>query len=430
MINGGLETINIQNGLRINDGLELYPLSEKFPYNGTVYGPLLPQLLSVVFKLNFDLILSAKLIIILFILLTLYMIFKNQKFFSFELLLLLTIFYSYFISIRPDMLILFCVTYVLLGSRNKIFALLLPFTISALVLLKAYSVFFAIYALVIKQNRIKGIILQLSICLFIISLFFKVTNHSIIGWIETNLAALRHGYNYENMFAGLLIFLILIILSFASNFQLRKFLQDFDKIGLLVVVAAHFLTFAVASKNGAGPSHFIPLILIDAFVIKKYSLARNENSLTLFLVIPVVFFLVFSLRSNANVISSDFGNMHKKLTEIRYLDNKFPGLFMGQSGSNSNDVYFANFLRQGNNIQLDYSTFADLNLNGLDDSSFANKLENCYFDRVIVPNGGSPFSLISPYTGNSLFPVARIIFTERYSLITKGLYFDVHECKL
>jgi hypothetical protein len=431
LISGSLENISIQNSYRIRHDIDLFPYADKFPYNGSVYGPLLPQIISFISFINLDIVFLSKLIIAYFLLCTfLVFIFHKDKF-NKELLLLLIMFYATLTSVRPDVIILFALTIILIYGHNRKSFLIIPFILLALIVLKINAILFGIYALIIirRFSNLKLFITVFSSLIFT-CLYFLLFQISIKGWVLTNLSATKHGLNFKNLILGLIVYLIILIIGLSREFQTKKFLTSFGKINVLLMISIHLVSILIASKNGAGPHHLAPVILIDSYLIKEFSLISNLDSKFIIILAPVLMFFLVSFRSNLNVILSDMNDSLMKRSEIQHFDSKYTNLFMGQSGENSKDIIYVSYFKNGNPIQVDYSTFGDLNIVGLNDLRFASEISSCNLKLILLPKGNGAFDLKSPYNSNvSLFPHVRSEFTKNYFLVESGKFFDLYGCE-
>ena len=432
-LTGGLaESISIQNALRLNDHLPLYPGDQKFPYNGSLYGPLLPLILSKVFTVSTNYVLVSKLIILILNIITIIIIYKMRTKIISEILILIIMFYQYLTYIRPDILIVFLITiliYFMQFKANNIFAF--SFFVSLLALLKISALFYGVILFVIfYPKKIRDFLKVMLLVCVQVYLFFTMFDINLKNWFKTNLKGTQHNINVNNLLLNIFIFLIIFFL--ISNTENKKIFKEFfNKIDILILFFCNFIVLLIASKNGAGYNHLIPLLLIYSLTLKSLGIKIRASKNMGVLVFTVLIFLIFSFRSNINVIYQGYDLSIKKVAEIKFFDQKYKGIFMGQSGINGEGLEYVNYLNYGDAIQVDYSTFGDLNLTGEKSTFFSEAIRLCRFKYISIPNMGSPFLLQSPYAaGKLLFPGINEVFHENYHPISDGKFFTIYSCNI
>jgi hypothetical protein len=81
--------------------------------------------------------------------------------------------------------------------------------------------------------------------------------------------------------------------------------------------------------------------------------------------------------------------------------------------------------------QIEYSSYMDLRLVGVPDTSLQLGFETCRIRHLAVPKGEPPFSLVTYYSETEpLFSdELRTTFARRYEKIAAGRWFDTYECR-
>jgi hypothetical protein len=281
----------------------------------------------------------------------------------------------------------------------------------------------------------------------------------IIPFIPANISAAdylgyirlgaRHGLSLE-LFAWNSVFLVsLWIPALLVLLALRK--ERTPAPQYVVPFAALLLTaeiavIVVASKPGAGAHHLLPFLGFHSFLLQRMLVAaagRQRDAVSwrelpaaraaLTGLAAVLVGTAYPAVAKLNgLLKFDLqgSSQRAQLEELTRFADRYPHGMVGLAGRESYALtLFRPWITLKGTLQTDYGAWMDWNLSGASDAPLARALWACEIPYLYVPAGGEPFTMDSGYGTGPLFSDAvRESFTHGYSLVHPGQYFDVYGC--
>jgi phage shock protein PspC (stress-responsive transcriptional regulator) len=195
------------------------------------------------------------------------------------------------------------------------------------------------------------------------------------------------------------------------------------------VAASEVFVAIIAGKPGAGVHHLLPFVAINACIIEMLLESREQKGAS---VVKLVYAsamvpVVVSMLTVISPMVKGWRIYSEARTELAELGRTYTDLAAGASDMDDYPYVFLRVLLSG--PQLDYTAFMDLQYSGVDDHSFAMKLQKCEIMNIAVPRTGAPFSITNIYTGRPLMSDdVRMRFKENYELVKEGVYYNIYSC--
>jgi hypothetical protein len=276
-----------------------------------------------------------------------------------------------------------------------------------------------------------------------VALPFAPSNVSAAGYLSYLQLALRHGLDLDmfrrncvfllGMWAPILLFLRPVAGATGAPPALRGFAWT--------LLGAECVVVVVASKPGAGMHHLLPFLTLHAYLLQSLYIEQRASSpgasrsvdtrATLALAATILGMLWPTAQSYSRLLEFElrWPEHVRQRDELLRFTAQFPHGMIGVAGEAS--YVLANFrpwITQQGTPQTDYGAFMDLRLSGLGDEPLRLALDLCRMPFVYMPRPGMPFTLMSRYGGALFSDALRDEFTQRYSLVAVGNYFDVFAC--
>lgn len=425
-------------GSIMQKGEILYPAPDPYPYYGIVYGPALAEIQFIFQSLRLPILIASKLPgLIAFVVFSLILFHLNKTFWARGYLIYLIPLGVLLFWNRPDsfLLLIVCLA-LLLGEKfvgNKFLPVLLGILAGAASAFKIHGiiyVFVAYLAIIFTTHISISFIVLFSICsLLSFFTFFVPQNVSFFSFIDYVEYAGVQGLSLSVWLGNVvyLIFLNLPVFFIAWN---GAKLERNTILILFIILGFELIITIIAASPGSGAYHLLPFIPINAYIINRISEKSTFINKSLMkvlyasLIIPSLITSVWFFYPMAKYWRQ-FSEAQK---EIMKFDKKYPGLIMGLT-SDSNGYRFVYLYVILKNTQIDYQGYMDLQYSGVGDEKFAENLNNCNIENILLPNNGPPFYMNNYYTKQPLFSEnIRQAFKQRYTLSENGEYFSVYTC--
>jgi hypothetical protein len=455
----------IEGARNLSKNIPLYPTKgEYYPYNTTLYGPIISLILLLFIKLPIETYISAKIpsfiVFILFVFLIICSLNSQQKNiqnklfikFPFYYLLYLLIISTWLYCVKAEPYFIFLVSltiFIINRYKNSGIVFLLLGVLSALSsLLKLHGAMYIIIAFFCASDnytiKIKNILLY--IVGFIICIFLPFTNQSISLFSYIDLLIFFSSHTIELMlfikaFLTLIVILMPIFIVSIYLFIIHANIDKKVKINLFIIICLELLITIPCAKSGSLINHLMPLIPVNAFIFGKLliyipNLFFQEIKIKLCHSIIQSLYLVLSFICIINVILIYFAfisywpDSDQSVKEIKFLNNKYSNAMMGITEPKLLYLYY-NRIYLGAS-QLDYLGYADLKLAGYSDFELDEKIKNCSINYFIFPKSGVPFMFLDDYSmiKKTLISTNTIkSFQKNFILIDKTDHYSVFECR-
>lgn len=426
------------HGVVLKGGSLLYLMPVgSYPYYGIIYGPALSEIQLLFQWLGFPTLVSSKLPgLMAFAFAGLILLRLNKDWLYRGYLLYLFPFGLMLFHNRAEPYLLLIVSISILISKNCADKKYLPILMGLLGgVASALKIHGAAYVLAAYLAVVpsKGVSIH-SLALFSISsalsffAFFIPQNVSFVAfWGYLRLAVDQHGFSIRLLFENLL-YLSFLFLPLFMFWREAKF-ERITRINvLLILIVELFITF-IAAKNGAGFYHLMPLIPINVFIFQKIwtKTLFNKDLIKVLYASLIIASLITVLLDFVLPMSKSWRQFYEAKKEAMYFENKYPGILMGVTDDNGYPYSFLRVILKGE--QIDYESYMDLQISGINDDTFAENLKNCRIQYILVPNIGNPFSLNNYYSLKPLFSEnVRESFKSKYNIIEIGKHYSLYTC--
>ncbi|MEM5777159.1 MAG: hypothetical protein QXJ06_01795, partial [Candidatus Aenigmatarchaeota archaeon] len=260
-------------------------------------------------------------------------------------------------------------------------------------------------------------------------LFFIPNNVSYNGFLAyITLAGSKHGLSFL-LWLESFTYLILLILPFLLLRKEIKF-NTLYKSNLFIIAIIEFLITIVASKHGNGFYHLMPFIPVNTFILSRLIEFEEikKGLLTVLYACFVLITVITVLRDFILPIEKSWAVFYEAKKEIEYISEKRPDMVMGVTDDKGYPYAFFRVLLK--NRQVDYASFMDLQISGIDDETMVKNLMYCRICCITMPNTGEPFTLRNYYTSRPLFSdKVKEAFFEGFFPVEKLKYYTVYRCK-
>jgi hypothetical protein len=212
-----------------------------------------------------------------------------------------------------------------------------------------------------------------------------------------------------------------------------------------VLLPAELVVTLIAAKPGAGIHHMLPFVGYHSFLLTQllertgsYDADQrwSERPTTQAAVVGVALVLFGTSWSTALGIRTSVNFelqrplRQAQLAELLRFADQYPRGMLGIAG---NESYALTLLRPWITLrgtsQTDYGAWMDWNLSGVSDRPLVTALGRCEIPYLFVPIGGEAFALDNTYRTGPLFSAeVRAAFAAHYRLIDPGQYFNVYRC--
>jgi hypothetical protein len=269
---------------------------------------------------------------------------------------------------------------------------------------------------------------------------FLAPNVSLLHYIAFLEATLQHGFARSLLilnlrFGGVLIMPVLVM----GWRHWRGEKQPDMPMGIAYFVSVAIVC-GIGAKNGAGPTHLLPFLPAFVFLLVKATrsvrIPGGENAWAAALSLC---FLVLAVAYTPGFESNLLGLRTWDLTnddpaflrEATQLYRAYPAASMGVSdnASDGRAEYRAIGVFAGAPLTYDTTTWMDLQKGGVPEEVVDRLLVDCRTPVWIIPKGGSPFSIESPYGPDLMFSDRfRALFATEYKMVRDGAYYTVWAC--
>lgn len=433
-----VEPIVASLGVVIKNGDPLYPMPVGvYPYNGSIYGPALFEIQAVFQWISgVSIITKSKLPGLLALIISAIILMRiNRSWLYRGYLLYLFPFGIMLFWNRAEPFLIMIVSLSLFVGKNYEKSRYLPVLMgvlggmaSALKIHGVAYVFTAYLAVAASSFSISAILLFSISAILSFSAFFLPHNVMFSGfWGYLKFAGNEHGLSFRLWMENLayLIFLLFPIILLGRNATFER-LMRFRMTLILIIV---LLITIIASKHGNGFYHLLPLIPVNAFMMQRLSrniIERQTLIKVIYASLIAVSFVVV-LMDFVFPMTKSWRQFDYAQKELVSFEKRYPDIIMGVTDEHG---YPYSFLRAMlSKRQIDYAAYMDLQVSGIKDEGFAEKMKNCEIYNMLVPNTGKPFSLNNYYTLKPLFSDnVRELFREKYNLSKRGIYYSVFTC--
>jgi hypothetical protein len=296
------------------------------------------------------------------------------------------------------------------------------------------------------RDRIRSAILFATVAALVAALpFFGAGASSIEEYISVLLMTAKQGLSIYAFTMNLLFATLLLMPIAITWYSHRPTLDSFDKWfqgGLFVALG---ITSIVASKPGAGPPHFLPLVPISVFCLLRVleaprlraapELFRDNYSDRKLAEILLASLLIFygprTVWWTMQVITNSGSNTEQmKIDELQGFYSRYSLAEVGLSDkAHYTDTFYRVLLVfQGAPLHVDFTSWSELQYAGVSESRLTGLLEHCDVPVWIVPKG-EPFTMTNVYSGLPLLSERfRRIFLVKYTLIEEGRFYNIWKC--
>lgn len=424
-------------GLAMKRGEHIYPLPYgSYPYSGILYGPLLFIIQMFFHRLGLNEIIGSKLPgIIAFAVAALFLWRLKKDWFYRGYLLYLFPFGIILFWNRSDSFFLLLVSLALFIANRYAKNKYTPFIVgvlgglaSALKLHGLLYIFIAYLCVNCEKINFKAIFLFFISSFITFFIIFLPENITLEGFWAYIFKVQKQGFSLQLWWESFiyLIFLFIPFYILRNDINFKKLWN----LNIFFIFAIEFLITIVASKRGNGFYHLLPLIPVNAIILSSNinGLAKRKDLITIFFIslIFINFYTVFSDFILPFTKSWHMFNEAKK--EIISLTEKRPNIVMGVTDDNGYPYSFFRVILNGR--QIDYASYMDLQVSGIDDREFYENMKSCKICCMLIPNKGIPFTLNNYYTLKPMFSdKIRKTFEEMFCPEKRGNYFTVYRCK-
>lgn len=427
-------------GRLLHQNQSLYPLDGNFPYNGSVYGPVTAEVQYFIQSFNLPIMFATKLPGILgYLLFGLVIKRLSREYIDFRyLIFLFPLGYILFWN-RADPWLLLCVSLTLLvGIRKKwqtrefiLFGVLGGIASG----FKIHGIIYIIGAML--ATGVQSAVTFRLIFLFLVSFF---STYSLL-FLPKNIS-IEGAFHYLFLLGGQGQGLSIVL--FWHNFITLMFLVT--PIGLQLIhnrastlipwnlkvfFVCQLLICIVAARPGAGIHHLLPLIPINAYILRRLQ-SDTKTSEPIFPIIILSIIIVSLVTTYAMVrpVIEGWRTYSNSASELSKMQSRYPGLLMGVTDmANYGFTYQKVILNSPSITQIDYSSFMDMQGSGIRDQEMEQKLNSCTYPLLVMPSKGEPFSLHSYEYGTNLFSQSLVhVFLNNYKKVSTGEFFSIYEC--
>ncbi|WP_373999496.1 ArnT family glycosyltransferase [Bdellovibrio bacteriovorus] len=372
---------------------------------------------------------------------------KKDQFYSVSLISVVLLgFYNFSYWNRPDS---FLMTYVfwslLLVSKRSVagtwkmyvgLGVLAGLSVNSK--LHALLYFVPIVSLYCEKNRERSLFkiatgIVVFVCVAVAPFFFpQVREDLYITWLKM---ASKHGLVYSDTVKNVSFItsflLLLVLIGFAKRCRITFFV--FCGVSLLIAIAA--------SKPGAGPHHFLPLVPVLLWLsTEEYYRKSSEERLRVNYI-----FAAFLLTVALNAVNrqkrvvellSETPVRIKEFRDLKSILNVLPPgrAELGFSDNNNYEstFYKAYLVERGRGLFFDGASLMDMKASHLDfPDSTMTAMKSCKVPYLIFPKKGEPWSLLSFYQDTPLFSEDfKTTFRVHYERVSAMEYFTIYKCKV
>jgi hypothetical protein len=336
---------------------------------------------------------------------------------------------------------------------SALFAALIPnFIISSLMIGFALGVsvnlkihaplyFIPIIALYLSRHSSSGLFLSAVVAIAMAIIPFSIIPQiSFPHYWEWLKVAAHHGF-HQGLFLWNLEFAFFFLLPayYFSTHQSKTMLPRSFRIFLFSLIFATASVIFIASKDGAGPGHLIPLL--PAFLYAtvflyhmKVDFLANRKSYA-FLVAFIFTLAIFGFKNSAYAAKQIYPYAVKNISQdLQAITKSNPTerIAMGYGGDYALTWYRPVLTFQDHPQWLDAAALMDMQAAGIEmPPSTQAAMESCKTTLWLIPKWGRPFDQKNFYDSKKqLFSVSfKQAFLQRYEMKKRTPYYDLWYCK-
>jgi hypothetical protein len=430
-------------GMVLLQGRPLYPALDVPSFHGLLYGPLVAESQAAAIYLGATLaglpvMLVSKLMGFATFLLACALFFRIAPGWGFArtyyvLFLLPFGLYTFWNRCEPPLLLLVVLGFWAAGACSPRRALLIIGICAGLASgLKVHACLYlapAAFLVLVREKPLwQGLLVLAGAAASSFLLLFLPAHVSLAAFLEYLRLAGEHGLSAEQLFKNL-IFLCALWAPLLVLPERGRLLRERPMLGLL---GLQLLVTVIASKPGAGIHHLLPFIPANALLFAPRAEASpGKGGTGLVWLAALVPGVAAALQLGMNM-AREWRTYESVAAELATIRARHPGVVMGVGGKPTYAYTFMRPLLEHQGApQIEYSSYMDLRLVGVPDTSLQLGFETCRIRHLAVPKGEPPFSLVTYYSETEpLFSdELRTTFARRYEKIAAGRWFDTYECR-
>jgi hypothetical protein len=270
---------------------------------------------------------------------------------------------------------------------------------------------------------------------------FLAPNVSLPHYVAFLQATLQHGFArfllMQNLrFGAVLILPVLLMMARRARGQPQPDLP----MGL-TYLAAVIIVCGIGAKNGAGPTHLLPFLPAFAYLLVQATrTVRIPGAVDAWTGALSATFLVAAIAYTPGFESNILGlrtwdrlnddpGVRDEATQL-YRDYPTAIMGVGDYGSDNKAEYKVIGVFAGGKLPYDTTTWMDLQKGGVPEHVVDRLVTGCTTPFWIIPKGGEPFSITSPYGPEPMFSRQfQTLFHTGYQPVRDGSYYTVWACK-
>jgi len=209
----------------------------------------------------------------------------------------------------------------------------------------------------------------------------------------------------------------------------------------LTYLAAVIIVCGIGAKNGAGPTHLLPFLPAFAYLLVQATrTVRIPGAVDAWTGALSATFLVAAIAYTPGFESNILGlrtwdrlnddpGVRDEATQL-YRDYPTAIMGVGDYGSDNKAEYKVIGVFAGGKLPYDTTTWMDLQKGGVPEHVVDRLVTGCTTPFWIIPKGGEPFSITSPYGPEPMFSRQfQTLFHTGYQPVRDGSYYTVWACK-
>jgi hypothetical protein len=367
--------------------------------------------------------------------------------------------------VRPDPLLLMCVSVGLLGAvrgRPAIAALLCALSLGINFNLKIFALLYVlpIYVLLYQQVGLSYTLASLAGSIIIavapFLAFPQVSLENYILWLrQVSTQGIELGQLIKNIawfiYVSLPIIFVFVSLMLTQKRNLYQLVRGL-KFYILALLVSGMSVAIIGAKSGALENNMLPLLpllsylFVLAFERLKGGTERSTapENISKYLHLTVASAAIALLASTLLVVIPNEGSLltrlltypgHYAVKDIEGVVKSYPEATIGMGYSTNNELSFYRpvLIFRGNPYLLDAASMMEIQKSGIDpiSSKTLEALRSCQTKIWLIPKGSAPFQLASYYAPrNPVFSEEfKRIFLDTYALGEPTNYYDLWVCK-
>ncbi|WP_413570352.1 glycosyltransferase family 39 protein [Bdellovibrio sp. HCB117] len=259
----------------------------------------------------------------------------------------------------------------------------------------------------------------------------EVSKDSYLVWLKM---ASRHGLvlmdSIKNATFIACFLLLLVLIKFSQRY----------KITFIVLCLSSLLIAIAASKPGAGPHHFLPLIPVILWLAIKEYFGKPTEERPVYNYIFAAFLLTVSLNAvnrQKRVVEllSETTKRIEEYSDLKALLQRLPAGRI-EFGFTDNKNYESTFYKaylvnENRSLLIDGAALMDMRASMIDlPESTLEALKNCKVSYIVFPKSGEPWSILSFYKDIPLFSEEfKDLFNEKFQLLYSTDHFTIYKCR-